>query len=104
MEDFSAVHAAVEAGIKEWIVIRSITDLAYEIIPGESATPGVPWDERFDQGYCDFTPGYCNWIPDQPFKWHDENDTWGYFSDYTYFYRIPYLVLKQIVQDWGLDG
>ena len=89
-EDYSAIHAAVEAGVDQWCVIRSTVDLARERIPGESAYHGVPWDQRDD--------------PSQPWAWLDENKgAYGYFADYDYFYRLPYLVMKEIVGDWGLQ-
>ncbi len=87
MEDFEAVHAAAEVGIQNWCVIRSVTDPAREKLFG-SVSFGVPWGEQND--------------PAQPWKWIGENNTFGYFQDYNYFYRQTYLVMKQIVADWGL--
>lgn len=90
MEDYSAIHAAVEAGVDQWCVLRSTVDLARERIPGESSYHGVPWEQRDD--------------PSQPWAWLGENKgTYGYFQDYDYFYRLPYLVMKEIVLDWGLN-
>ena len=90
MEDYGAIHAAIEAGVDQWCVIRSTVDLARERIPGESSYHGVPWDQRDD--------------PSQPWAWLSENrGTYGYFADYDYFYRLPYLVMKEIVADWGLN-
>jgi nucleoside phosphorylase len=90
MEDYGAIHAAVEAGVDEWCVIRSTVDLARERIPGESSYHGVPWEQQDD--------------PSQPWAWLDENKgTYGYFEDWDYFYRLPYLIMKEIVVDWGLN-
>lgn len=90
MEDHGAIHASEEVGIEDWCVIRSTVDLARERIPGESPYSGVPWEEAND--------------PAQPWKWLDENKgMYGYFEDWDYFYRLPYLVMKQIVADWGLN-
>ncbi len=88
MEDFEAVHAAVEVGIQDWCVIRSVVDPAREKLFG-SVSFGVPWNEQND--------------PAQPWKWIGENNTFGFFQDYNYFYHQTYLVMKQIVSDWGLN-
>lgn len=89
MEDYGAIHALVEGGINEWCVIRTSVDLAREKIPGDSQYHGVPWEQRDD--------------PSQPWSWIGENNTWGYFTDWDFFYRQSYLVMKEVVADWGLD-
>ena len=90
MEDYGAIHAVVEAGINDWCVLRTSVDLARERIPGESSHHGVAWDQRDD--------------PSQPWAWLGENKgTYGYFSDWDFFYRQAYFVMKEVVADWGLD-
>ncbi len=89
-EDYGAIHAAVENGITEWVVLRGVSDLARERIPGAGATAGIPWTDRNSTS--------------QPWAWIFDNlGNLGFFSDYNFYVRQPHYVLKQIVSDWGLQ-